>query len=156
MAKIFMLTHVSEGGELSRTSFELSIVEFERESYGEELVEFEEILTRMQHNNEILKLVESKVGRYHPEFEVRVRHFLRTLPRGGYASSEIFYLLFEYLACYLHTHGLVNLLPRLDTAPSPFLPEPSKRYTIIIDPVNVLIYQRRQKLFLRSYCSQFL
>ena len=87
MAKIFMLTHVTEGGELSRTNFEQSIVEFERESYGEELVDFEEILTRMQHNNEILKLVESKVGRYHPEFETRVRHFLRTLPREGYASS---------------------------------------------------------------------
>jgi len=41
-------------------------VEFERESYGEELVDFEEIVTRMQHNNEILMLVEAKVGRYHP------------------------------------------------------------------------------------------
>jgi len=25
-----------------------------------------------------------------------------------------------------------------------------------VDPVNVLTYQRRHKLYLRSYCSQFL
>lgn len=156
LAKVFMLSHTIEGATSGRTSFEQSIIEFEKESYGEELLDFEEILTRMQHNNEILMLVESKVGRYHPDFEVRVRHFLRTLPREGYASSEIFYLLFEYLACYVHMRNLTNILPGLDTAPRPFLPEPTKRYTIVIDPVSVLCHQRKQKLFLRSYCSQFL
>lgn len=154
-AKIFILSHKFEEQQV-KTKFQECIGVFEINSYGEELTDTSDIVTRMQHNNQILMMLQAKVGRNVPEFQIKIRHFLKKHQRSDYSCSQMLFFLFEYMACFLHMSNLARIMPKLDTAPPPFLPPANKKYTLVIDPENVLIFKKNSKVYLRSYTTQFL
>ncbi len=50
------------------TDFEQAMREVERGSFGSTLTSVDDVLLRLQHNNEIITLMHKKLGRFNPKF----------------------------------------------------------------------------------------
>lgn len=116
----------------------------------------EQVGLRMQHNNEIIALVEGKIGRVHGRFSQVVKRLLRNIDREKYAPSECCHYLLEFLAYHLYENGLNGKVTFLDLAPSPYLnPHSSDKYTIVLEPYGILFTFRNSRTIFRPLARKF-
>ena len=100
VARVYIL--LERRPEYEDHEFERHVDEFEEGSYGEVLKSLEDVLLRMQHNNEIITMIHRKLGRANEKFEECVKMFLRSAERKKYTTCLCSHYIFEYLAMHIH------------------------------------------------------
>ena len=55
-------------------------------AYGEVLRNLDDVLLRMQHNNEIITIIHKKLGRANEKFEKCIKMFLKNADRKKYTT----------------------------------------------------------------------
>jgi hypothetical protein len=61
------------------------------------------------------------------------------------------YYIFEYLALHIHESELTGFSKTLQMAPIPYCPPPLKTYTLVLEPLGILVSEGRT----RPYLFQF-
>jgi hypothetical protein len=108
-------------------------------SFGCLLNSFRDVLLRIQHNNEIIAMMQRKLGRFNPKFESCIQLFFKTAERKKTSCVQCTYYIFEYLAMHIHESELTGISKTLQMAPIPYCPPPIKSYTLILEPLGILI-----------------
>lgn len=156
VTRLFIMREGSQ--DISTSRFEEAIDRFERTAYYEQLTDEQDILLRMQHNNEILAKIELQLSTTNTKFYSRIKHFVKGYHRERYTYGLAFIFLFEYLAFHLHDCGMAGISPFLDVAPTPYLPPTPvyKKHLVVIEPINVLVWERGSRFYIRPYTHEFL
>lgn len=96
-------------------------------------------------------MMHRKLGRYNPKFETCIQLFFKTAERKRTSCVQCTYYIFEYLALHIHEAELTGISKTLQMAPAPYCPPPLKPYTLILEPMGILLSEGRT----RPYLFQF-
>lgn len=142
--------------QLPPTDFANCIRRYELTTYRGELFQPAGVLRRVQHNDEILIILETKLGGCNHRFSVAARELLHEPQREQCSVWLLSRHLLEYLAYYLHDVGLNGRVRFLDCAPGPYLKQPTdNKYTVVVEPHGVLFLYQECQPVLRSFARQF-
>ena len=106
IAKLYLMSRKTE----ETLPFEEAIREYEKVNFGGVLEEYRDIVTRIQHNNETIKITEVRQGKHDFELHNKLKDFFKLATLDKYTPTQSFYYLFEYFAFYLHLHTQLGFL----------------------------------------------
>ena len=107
------------------------IAKFERQSYQEELSQVKDVILRMEHNNQLINIIQTKLNqRLNKDFQHCINKFLKNIEKIKHESEEkdqelhfskiktnlafkpffqFSYYIFEYLSYHLHRENYIGL-----------------------------------------------
>ena len=149
LARMFILAFKDRA--FHQSEFEECIRKYEELEFKRSIETIEEAVLRMGHNNQIIQILNGKLGRINLHFSTVLNQFMRNLGRNNHSASQFTHFLFEFVAFHINTHALTNILPFLDCAPNPYLSDTLKPYTLVVEPYGVLFLMKNGKVRVRPF-----
>ena len=109
----------------------------------------------LKKNNSFIIQIIYKLSQEDGLFYENLKEIIHTLP--NLSLEETFYNVLEYFSFFLCVSDMQHKLPFLAIAPDPYLPNTSKKYTLVIDIVNVCcLKSKKSKNLYRPNLDHFL
>lgn len=104
-------------------------------------------------------MMHRKLGRLNPKFEACLQLYFKNAERKQTLTAQCTHEVFEYLALHIHESELTGISRSLQTAPTPYCPPAIKKYTLVVEPLGIILSENKVRPFLFQFvewaCKHF-